>query len=110
VAIAIPLTLAVVFPMMDIADIDLQRISLGALIIALALMVDDAMTTIDAMSRRLALGDPRPSAATYAYRTLSFADADRHPGHHRRLRAHRLRRRAPRASTPFRSSRWSASR
>jgi multidrug efflux pump subunit AcrB len=59
VAIAIPLTLAVVFPMMDIVDIDLQRVSLGALIIALALMVDDAMTSIDAMSRRLAAGDDR---------------------------------------------------
>ncbi|QVL47196.1 MAG: efflux RND transporter permease subunit [Thiocapsa sp.] len=73
VAIAIPLTLAVVFPMMDIVDIDLQRVSLGALIIALALMVDDAMTTIDAMSRRLALGDNKASAATYAYTHLSKA-------------------------------------
>ena len=73
VAVAIPLTLAVVFPMMDIVDIDLQRVSLGALIIALALMVDDAMTTIDAMSRRLALGDDQASAATYAYKHLSFA-------------------------------------
>ena len=73
VAIAIPLTLAVVFPMMDIVDIDLQRVSLGALIIALALMVDDAMTSIDAMSRRLAAGDDKVSAATYAYKHLSFA-------------------------------------
>ncbi len=73
VAVAIPLTLAVVFPMMDLVDIDLQRVSLGALIIALALMVDDAMTTIDAMSRRLALGDDKASAATYAYKHLSFA-------------------------------------
>jgi multidrug efflux pump subunit AcrB len=73
VAIAIPLTLAVVFPMMDIVDIDLQRVSLGALIIALALMVDDAMTSIDAMSRRLAAGDDQVSAATYAYKHLSFA-------------------------------------
>jgi multidrug efflux pump len=73
VAIAIPLTLAVVFPMMDIVDIDLQRVSLGALIIALALMVDDAMTTIDAMSRRLALGDNKANAATYAYTHLSKA-------------------------------------
>lgn len=73
VAVAIPLTLAVVFPMMDIVDIDLQRVSLGALIIALALMVDDAMTTIDAMSRRLAAGDDKASAATYAYKHLSVA-------------------------------------
>ncbi len=73
VAIAIPLTLAVVFPMMDMVDIDLQRVSLGALIIALALMVDDAMTSIDAMSRRLAAGDDKVSAATYAYKHLAFA-------------------------------------
>lgn len=71
--VAIPLTLAVVFPIMDLANIDLQRISLGALIIALALMVDDAMTTIDAMSRRLAAGDDRVSAGIYAYRHLAFA-------------------------------------
>ena len=73
VAITIPLTLAVVFPIMDLANIDLQRISLGALIIALALMVDDAMTTIDAMSRRLAAGDDKVSAGIYAYRHLAFA-------------------------------------
>ena len=51
VALSIPLTLAIVFPIMQMAGIDLQRISLGALIIALALLVDDAMTTIDAMIR-----------------------------------------------------------
>ena len=73
VAIAIPLTLAVVFPMMNMVDIDLQRVSLGALIIALALMVDDAMTSIDDMSRRLAAGDDKASAATYAYKHLAFA-------------------------------------
>ncbi|TVR98699.1 MAG: efflux RND transporter permease subunit [Rhodospirillales bacterium] len=73
VAIAIPLTLAVVFPVMDLVDIDLQRISLGALIIALALLVDDAMTTIDAMTRRLAAGDRMEVAAVFAYKALAFA-------------------------------------
>lgn len=73
VAIAIPLTLAVVFPVMSMVDIDLQRISLGALIIALALLVDDAMTTIDAMTRRLAAGDAMEDAAVYAYKALAFA-------------------------------------
>ncbi|WP_058554805.1 efflux RND transporter permease subunit [Thiohalocapsa sp. ML1] len=73
VALTIPLTLALVFAVMDIANIDLHRISLGALIIALALLVDDAMTTIDAMTRRLALGEPKALAATYAYKTLAFA-------------------------------------
>jgi multidrug efflux pump subunit AcrB len=73
VAIAIPLTLAIVFPVMSVVGIDLQRISLGALIIALTLLVDDAMTTIDAMTRRLAAGDPMEVAAVYAYKALAFA-------------------------------------
>jgi multidrug efflux pump subunit AcrB len=73
VALAIPLVLTTVFAIMNVLDIDLQRISLGALIIALALLVDDAMTTVDAMSRRLAIGEAKAAAATYAYRTLAFA-------------------------------------
>jgi multidrug efflux pump subunit AcrB len=73
VALSIPLTLAIVFPIMDFLSIDLQRVSLGALIIALTLLVDDAMTTIDAMTTRLALGDTKEKAATFAYRTLAFA-------------------------------------
>ena len=71
VALAIPLTLAIVFAVMEIAGIDLQRISLGALIIALTLLVDDAMTTVDAMIRRLAAGDSKEVAATFAYKTLA---------------------------------------
>ncbi|MGI9128063.1 MAG: efflux RND transporter permease subunit [Roseomonas sp.] len=71
VALSIPLTLAIVFPLMLLAGIDLQRISLGALIIALTLLVDDAMTTIDAMIRRLSFGDRKDQAATFAYRTLA---------------------------------------
>ena len=72
VALSIPLTLAVVFPIMHLAGIDLQRISLGALIIALGLLVDDAMTTIDVMTSRLAVGDSKHQAATFAYRTLAM--------------------------------------
>ncbi len=72
VALSIPLTLAVVFPFMQMFGIDLQRISLGALIIALGLLVDDAMTTIDAMTSRLAAGDTKVQAATFAYKTLAF--------------------------------------
>ena len=71
VACAIPLTLAVVFAVMHVAGIDLHRISLGALIIALGLLVDDAMTTVDAMIRRLAAGDSKEEAATFAYKTLA---------------------------------------
>ena len=71
VALAIPLTLAIVFSIMDVVHIDLHRISLGALIIALTLLVDDAMTTVDAMINRLAAGDTKDQAATYAYSTLA---------------------------------------
>ncbi len=71
VALAIPFTLAIVFAVMDVANIDLHRISLGALIIALTLLVDDAMTTVDAMIRRLGAGDTPDQAATFAYRTLA---------------------------------------
>ena len=71
VAIAIPITMALVFTVMNTMHIDLQRVSLGALIIALTLLVDDAMTTVDAMQRRLAAGDPPGTAASFAYRTLA---------------------------------------
>jgi multidrug efflux pump subunit AcrB len=71
VALAIPLTMAIVFAVMDVANIDLHRISLGALIIALGMLVDDAMTTVDAMLRRLGAGDTPDQAATFAYRTLA---------------------------------------
>jgi multidrug efflux pump subunit AcrB len=73
IAMAIPLTLAIVFALMEVVNIDMQRISLGALIIALALLVDDAMTTTDAMLSRLAAGDDKTAAATYAFRTYAFA-------------------------------------
>jgi multidrug efflux pump subunit AcrB len=73
IALSIPLTLAIVFSVMDIAGIDMQRISLGALIIALALLVDDAMTTTDATLSRLAQGDSIVDAATFAFRTYAFA-------------------------------------
>ena len=71
VALSIPLTIAITFPIMGLLHIDLQRISLGALIIALTLLVDDAMTTIDAMTERLDAGDEKEEAATFAYRTLA---------------------------------------
>src|SRR6187431_2505825 len=73
IALSIPLTLAIVFPIMQMANIDMQRISLGALIIALALLVDDAMTTTDATLNRLAAGDDKVEAATFAFRTYAFA-------------------------------------
>ena len=73
VALAIPLTLAIVFSVMQLTGIDMQRISLGALIIALALLVDDAMTTVDATLTRLAQGDSKTAAASFAFRAYAFA-------------------------------------
>ena len=72
VALSIPLTVAIIFPIMQFIGIDLQRISLGALIIALGLLVDDAMTTVDVMTSRMAAGDSKEKAATFAYDTLAF--------------------------------------
>jgi multidrug efflux pump subunit AcrB len=72
IALSIPLTLAIVFPLMEFTGIDLQRISLGALIIALGLLVDDAMTTVDVMTSRLAAGDSKEDAASFAYKTLAL--------------------------------------
>ena len=72
VALSIPLVLAIVFLVMAFTGIDLQRISLGALIIALGLLVDDAMITVETMITRLEHGDDREHAATYAYTSTAF--------------------------------------
>lgn len=72
VAAAIPLVLAMTFVGMMLAGIGLQRISLGALIIALGLLVDDAMITVETMVARLEAGDTRQQAATRAFKTTAF--------------------------------------
>lgn len=72
VALSIPLTMAITFPIMALFGIDLQRISLGALIIALGLLVDDAMTMVDVMSTRLAAGDSKKASATFAYTSVAI--------------------------------------
>ena len=72
VALAIPLVLAAVFMAMMLFGIDLQRISLGALIIALGLLVDDAMITVETMVTRLEHGDDKDHAATFAYTSTAF--------------------------------------
>ena len=72
VALSIPLVLAAVFVTMKFAGIDLQRISLGALIIALGLLVDDAMITVETMVSRLEHGDDKQAAATFAYTSTAF--------------------------------------
>jgi multidrug efflux pump subunit AcrB len=72
VAIAIPLVLAITFVVMAYAGIPLQRISLGALIIALGLLVDDAMIAVEMMVARLEVGDPLEKAATHVYTSTAF--------------------------------------
>ncbi|MFS2150272.1 efflux RND transporter permease subunit [Rhizobium sp. Rhizsp42] len=72
VAFAIPLTLAITFVFMEYDGISLQRISLGALIIALGLLVDDAMIAVEMMVARLEAGDPITKAATYVYSHTAF--------------------------------------
>lgn len=72
VACSIPLVLAVVFVSMEIVQIDLQRISLGALIIALGLLVDDAMITVETMVTKLEEGWDKTRAATFAYTSTAF--------------------------------------
>ncbi|WP_232035711.1 efflux RND transporter permease subunit [Methylomusa anaerophila] len=72
VALAIPLVIAAVFVGMEILGVDLQKISLGALIIALGLLVDDAMIAIEMMVVKLELGWDRFRAASYAYTVTAF--------------------------------------
>jgi multidrug efflux pump subunit AcrB len=72
VACAIPLVLAAVFIAMDYLEIDLQRISLGALIIALGLLVDDAMITVETMVTKLEHGWDKVRSATFAYSSTAF--------------------------------------
>ena len=72
VAIAIPLVLAGTFLFMEYSGITLQRISLGALIIALGLLVDDAMISVEMMVARREEGDTLEKSATFAYTSTAF--------------------------------------
>jgi len=72
VALCIPLVLAMTFLVMFLLGIDLQRISLGALIIALGLLVDDAIIAVEMMALKLEQGWDKFRAATYAYTATAF--------------------------------------
>lgn len=72
VTLTIPLVLAITFVILDLYGITLQRISLGALIIALGLLVDDAMIAIETMISRLELGESVTEAASYAWTSIAF--------------------------------------
>ncbi len=67
VALCIPLVLASTFLLMKVFGIDLQRISLGALIIALGLLVDDAIIAVEMMAIKMEQGWDRLRAGSYAY-------------------------------------------
>ena len=72
VALTIPLVLAATFFAMSLMGIDLHRISLGALIISLGLLVDDAMIAVEMMDRKLEEGHDKLAAATFAYASTAF--------------------------------------
>ncbi|WP_280954797.1 efflux RND transporter permease subunit [Paludibacterium denitrificans] len=72
VALSIPLVLAMTFLAMYFFKIDLQRISLGSLIIALGLLVDDAIIAVEMMALKLEQGWNKFQAATFAYTSTAF--------------------------------------
>ncbi len=72
VAVTIPLVLAGTFLLMRLLGIDMHRVSSGALVIALGLLVDDAMIAVEMMARKLEEGWERLRAATFAYTSTAF--------------------------------------
>jgi multidrug efflux pump len=72
VALSIPLTLAVTFLFMYQAGIDLHKISLGALIMALGLLVDDAIISVEMMVVKMEQGYERVKAASFAYTSTAM--------------------------------------
>jgi multidrug efflux pump len=72
VALSIPLVLAITFLLMKAFGIDLQRISLGALVIALGLLVDDAIIAGEMMVVKMEQGWDSFKAATFAYTSTAF--------------------------------------
>lgn len=67
VAAAVPLTLAVVFVVMEAAGINFDRVTLGSLILALGLLVDDAIIAIEMMVVKMEEGYDRIKASAYAW-------------------------------------------
>ena len=72
VALSVPLVLAIVFVVMFSWGMDLHRITLGALIIALGLLVDDAIIAIEMMVVKMEQGWDRARAATFAWTSTAF--------------------------------------
>ena len=72
VAIIIPVVLAVTFLFMRLFDIGLHKISLGALIVALGLLVDDAIIAVEMMATKMEQGWERVKAASFAYTSTAM--------------------------------------
>jgi multidrug efflux pump len=72
VTLSIPVVLAITFTTMWFLGIDLHRISTGALIISLGLLVDDAIIAVEMMAHKLEAGWSRFEAATYAFHSTAF--------------------------------------
>lgn len=72
VALSVPLVLGITFFLMWRLDINLQRISLGALIIALGLLVDDAIIAVEMMQVKMEEGLDRFKAASFAWSSTAF--------------------------------------
>lgn len=72
VALSIPLVLSMTFISMKLFGIDLHRISLGALIIALGLLVDDAIIVLEMIDRKLEQGWERTKAMIFSYTSTAF--------------------------------------
>ncbi|MBX9925433.1 MAG: efflux RND transporter permease subunit, partial [Hyphomicrobiaceae bacterium] len=72
VALSVPLVLAIVFVIMAAAGMNFDRITLGALIIALGLLVDDAIIAIEMMVVKMEQGFNRLKAATFAWESTAF--------------------------------------
>ncbi|MBA4790023.1 MAG: efflux RND transporter permease subunit [Rhizobiales bacterium] len=72
VALSVPLVLAIVFLVMFADGMDLHRITLGALIIALGLLVDDAIIAIEMMVVKMEEGWDRAKAASFAWTSTAF--------------------------------------
>lgn len=72
VALSVPLVLAATFVVMNALGMDLHRITLGALIIALGLLVDDAMIAVEMMVVKMEQGYDRAKAAAFAWQSTAF--------------------------------------
>jgi multidrug efflux pump len=72
VALSVPLVLAIVFIVMDAMSLDLHRITLGALIIALGLLVDDAIIAVEMMVVKMEQGWDRERAGSFAWTSTAF--------------------------------------